>query len=223
MPLIPLTCSVHFFASSLCWISLYAASACFIAALAVAVAVEIHPPHQPPPACSAASCCCCCSAGTALFSDSCSSELVALGVRLGFKLRALSVDFLAAVSAATAAAAGRLVSLLRRGVCGREETCWEASWDSRSARRSSSPSLALGLEDLPAVAAFFGLESLVMSEKSSSTSRLSSAALVFLEAMVACGSDAAELGRWEDGRDAIGLIRMVVVRLLASCNGWQAV
>lgn len=75
--LMPRTWSAHFLASSFCCISLTVASACFMAA----VAVDRIPPHHPPPPLLAV--CCGCSTGTFL-SVSCSSELVALGVKLAW-------------------------------------------------------------------------------------------------------------------------------------------
>jgi hypothetical protein len=79
-PTFPRTCSAHRCASWFFCISWYAASACFFAAVAVAVAVDMKPPHQLPLDCAGS------GAG---FGGSSS-----VGAKLRWKLLALSADFL---------------------------------------------------------------------------------------------------------------------------------
>lgn len=176
----PRTCSAHFFASSLSFRSLTAASAVFIAAEACVKMLPHHPPccsPCSPPCPSPSPCCWAPAAGGALFSSPCSSELVALGVKLALSDLALSTDFLAA---AGPAAAPPLSSDLRvRGVCGREGGFWVLSSDSSSARMSAS---AAGLPGVFLAEGAF-LTSGMPSKRESRSS--SGAALVRLAAIVA--------------------------------------
>src|SRR5690349_7483174 len=127
-PTLPRTYSAHFLASSFCWISLTAASACFIAA----VAVDRIPPHHPPPPLVVVVVLFFSAEGA--FSASCSSELVALGVKLAWYERVLTADLRAALedlSSLDVGGGGVSVEIrfaevpfdagsLTRGVCGRD-------------------------------------------------------------------------------------------------------
>lgn len=165
-PTLPRTCSAHFFASSRCCRSLTAASAVFIAADAC---VKILPHHPPP--------CCSCPAA-ARFSPSCSSELVALGVKLARIDLALSVLFLAPALSSDFRAGPFSSERRARGVCGREGGCEEVSSDSSSASMSSPP--ALGGVFLAAPFLTSGMPS-----KRESTSSSAVGALFRLAAMIA--------------------------------------
>src|SRR5882757_9278214 len=81
IPTLPRTCSAHFCASSLFWISFTAACAWVTAA----VAVDSSPPHHPPLLAGAGSGCSSCSAD--------SSVDVVAGVKLWWNERVLSPDF----------------------------------------------------------------------------------------------------------------------------------
>lgn len=168
------------------------------------------------------------------FSASCSSELVALGVKLALKLLALSVDLRAVaavvLSSPTGGVPGGLLGppSLSRGVCGRDEAFSEASWDSKSASISFSP---MDFDDaLPGLdgfvlADFFGLASIPWK----SSSRLSSAAAgwVFLEAMMRWAKRKSGMRREELARGCsleVGFVGFTC-ELLArtprrSRNGW---
>ena len=157
----------------MCWISLTAASACF----ATAAAVDNRPPHQLPPleAAGAGG-----SATGAFFSDSCSSELVALGVKLAWYDRLLSADWRVVVVVESTPGGGVLVEVRlevaavsrTRGVCGRSGA-FSPSWFSSSARMSRSCS-SLAFDVLVGFAAlvvgFLGAVSVPRPSKSSPSS-----------------------------------------------------
>lgn len=84
-----------------------AASACFTAAAAVEAAVDRKPPHQLPPEFAAG-----CGFSAGFFSDSCGSELVALGVKVSVGWDAvLSPDFRVEAPVSAAGGGGVLVEV----------------------------------------------------------------------------------------------------------------